>query len=584
MSADKPHRALIVDDEKVIRKLVAKALADEGFECDLAADGDEAAQLIGAQSYDLLVTDLKMPNRHGHALVRDVLLLSPRPIIIVHTSVMEPKIVRDLLSRGIDDIVYKPSDAFLVAAKAKILLERRTASKPSATPASGSSIAARLEAPAPAADLRVDAEILTQKLNDISSVLPISKAALDVYQMTRSCDWEISQIAAAIQRDASLSAEVLRLANSSFYNTTGKGVINLDQAVMSIGQTRIGEMAMALNALAMVTPSALPWMNLDLAWRRSMAAGVAVETLIDLGGHSALEEGLSLSATMYPLGRVVLGAMFPPLYKRLASQCSRTGESLREIERTSLPVSHSHALAQLFAVWRIPPDLCLPLKHAADEFSSIARQIEPLRTRTELLKLAVLVGRIAVGGWEPWDSIDFPPATLLERLKTPIVDDLIGRIRVDVAKLAEFHPGRALSADPAGAPHPARTIAYCNIAGGTTDLLAELLPSLGYRLQHVRVEQLRDLEKPVVINGIDAAATRFAAHHGRNPAIVVTTPEKADGFGKFARTISVPCSFSNLRTAIADTVGETALPPARPSAVLSALNPADHSPLSGAHV
>jgi DNA-binding response OmpR family regulator len=583
MSADKTHRALVVDDEKVIRRLVAKALADEGVQCDLAADGDEAAQLLAAHQYDLLVTDLKMPNRHGHSLVRDVLLLSPRPIIIVHTSVMEPKIARDLLSRGIDDIIYKPSDALLVAAKAKTLLERRAASSPQSVSTSASSIAARLGSSSAGADLKVDAARLTERLNEISSVLPISNAALDVYHMTRDCDWEISQIAAAIQRDASLSAEVLRLANSSFYNTTGHGVVKLDQAVMSIGQTRIGEMAMALNALALVTPSVLPWMNLDLAWRRSMAASVAVETLIDLGGHSAVEEGLPLSATLYPLGRVVLGALFPDLYKRLVSQCSRGGESLRQLEKTALPVSHSAALAQLLAVWRIPTELCLPLTYAAGEFSAIARTVDPLRSKAELLKLAILVGHIAVGEWEPWDTVELPPATVLERLKTPIVDDLLSRIRVDIAKLANFHPGRAVSSNPVGAPQPSRNVAYCNLASAASDLLAELLPSLGYRLQHVRIEELRDLEAPAIINGIDSPATRFAAHYGRNPAIVVTTPERAAAFGKFAATISVPCSFASLRSALAGTVGEAVAPPARQGAVLSQLAAGATDALTAAH-
>ena len=61
---------------------------------------------------------------------------------------------------------------------------------------------------------RLSAAEFHEKLGRVSQVLPISAAALDVYQMTQSLEWDLSQIAAAVQRDASLATEVLRMANS----------------------------------------------------------------------------------------------------------------------------------------------------------------------------------------------------------------------------------------------------------------------------------------------------------------------------------------------------------------------------------
>ena len=56
-------------------------------------------------------------------------------------------------------------------------------------------------------------------------------------------------IAAAIQRDATLAADVLRMANNSFYNTSGQRVVQMERAVVQIGQKRIGELALATSAL-----------------------------------------------------------------------------------------------------------------------------------------------------------------------------------------------------------------------------------------------------------------------------------------------------------------------------------------------
>src|SRR5690606_1813923 len=115
----------------------------------------------------------------------------------------------DLLVRGVDDILFKPTDFGLLALKVRTMIDKRR------------QLVEASRAPTKPKRQEVEEEetgtgpVNLVKLNDrmleISSVLPISSAALDVYEMTRNCEWDLSQIAAAIQRDASLSAEVLRL-------------------------------------------------------------------------------------------------------------------------------------------------------------------------------------------------------------------------------------------------------------------------------------------------------------------------------------------------------------------------------------
>jgi HD-like signal output (HDOD) protein len=397
---------------------------------------------------------------------------------------------------------------------------------------------------------QISLELLERDLADISTVLPISKTAIDVYHMTREGDWRLSQIAAAIQRDASLSAEVLRLANSSYYNPSSKRVVSLEQAVMAIGQKRVGELAMTINALAMATPSALPWMNLELAWKRSMAAGIALEMLIDAGGHSEIEEGLPLSAIMYPLGRVILGTMFPDHYQDFISQSWRTGAPLQEQERTRLPVSHSGALAQLLTSWRIPSDVALPLRYAADDFVTLAKLSDPLRLKTELIKVALIVGRLALSHWETWDTVDLPTNHVLTRINVPQIDRIVTAVRGDVAKLAAFSPGRADAPPERTEPVFVRPIPYCNLEEGATDLFAEILPSMGVCASPVEVAELRMHEGATVINGLDSPATRFAAYRGAGPSLAVTMRDKTSAYSKFAPTIALPCSYGRLREAI----------------------------------
>ena len=126
MNSKPAYRALVVDDETQVRALTSRALRQEGFSCDPAADGLEAQQKLGQQRYDVMVTDLRMPRFHGHKLITEVLENPHPPLVVVLTAVAEPKIVEDLYQRGVDDIAFKPVTYPAFAIKVRLMLERRT--------------------------------------------------------------------------------------------------------------------------------------------------------------------------------------------------------------------------------------------------------------------------------------------------------------------------------------------------------------------------------------------------------------------------------------------------------------------------
>jgi DNA-binding response OmpR family regulator len=63
------HHILVADDDELIRQLVASALAGEGFEVSVAADGEEAWDALHHEHYDLLLTDNEMPRLRGVKLI-----------------------------------------------------------------------------------------------------------------------------------------------------------------------------------------------------------------------------------------------------------------------------------------------------------------------------------------------------------------------------------------------------------------------------------------------------------------------------------------------------------------------------------
>ncbi|GMU92009.1 MAG: hypothetical protein AMXMBFR4_10670 [Candidatus Hydrogenedentota bacterium] len=125
------YRALVIDDSREIRALIVKALTQEGIECTEAADGVMAANALRSRSFDLVTVDLVMPRAHGYSVITDLLEKPDPPVVIVVTGVTDGRMTRDLLRRGVTDVMYKPLVVDLFAAKAITLLERRESTPPS---------------------------------------------------------------------------------------------------------------------------------------------------------------------------------------------------------------------------------------------------------------------------------------------------------------------------------------------------------------------------------------------------------------------------------------------------------------------
>jgi CheY-like chemotaxis protein len=118
-------RALVVDDERQVLAVMVRALEDAGYECDAALNGEEALQHLAVKHFDLVVTDLRMPKMHGHALITRLLTLETIPVIIAVTAVADPRIVLDLYLRGVSEVTFKPVNIEILMAKIMALMQLR---------------------------------------------------------------------------------------------------------------------------------------------------------------------------------------------------------------------------------------------------------------------------------------------------------------------------------------------------------------------------------------------------------------------------------------------------------------------------
>jgi DNA-binding NtrC family response regulator len=98
------HRALLVDEDEAVRAMMSVTLERKGFDVVPAASVTEALKLITTESFDVLITDLQMPNpSDGFALVTAMRHSQPDALTLLVSGYPDVKITMDAILLEADD-------------------------------------------------------------------------------------------------------------------------------------------------------------------------------------------------------------------------------------------------------------------------------------------------------------------------------------------------------------------------------------------------------------------------------------------------------------------------------------------------
>jgi CheY-like chemotaxis protein len=123
------RRALVVDDDAVVRRMLQEALQQRGFEVLTADDGKTGLSMLSDEllALDLLVTDIRMPQMDGETLIRTIRRAGGECdlAIVAMTGSLEADIEKRLESEGADAVLDKALGPELIAQAADAVLERK---------------------------------------------------------------------------------------------------------------------------------------------------------------------------------------------------------------------------------------------------------------------------------------------------------------------------------------------------------------------------------------------------------------------------------------------------------------------------
>lgn len=177
-----------------------------------------------------------------------------------------------------------------------------------------------------------------------------------------------ANVAELIEVDQSLTSQVLRLANSAFYNVQGS-VSQVSQALVMLGT--------AVTRSVVLSTGALDMRNVGLPgfWEHSLGCAVASGAIAKVTGLANPEEATA-AGLLHDLGKVVLYKQLPDAFEYIVTTAAASNRSFLDVERAELGTDHSEIAGWLVDKWRFPAALAEPIAlhhapsralHAPDE-------------------------------------------------------------------------------------------------------------------------------------------------------------------------------------------------------------------------
>lgn len=187
----------------------------------------------------------------------------------------------------------------------------------------------------------------------------IPRVVQKLIETLRDEDANLQPLIADIRTDPTISARVLRLANSGFYGTR-RSVGSIDEAVTLIGTRAVRTLVISAGISGSFPK--VPGVDLQAFWRHAMLTAnvaTALAKRAGLNGEYAYSAGL-----MHRVGQLMIHIAFPRIADEIARDCHDLSVGERAAtEQLKLHTNHCEVGAELAMRWNFPDDIAQALQH-----------------------------------------------------------------------------------------------------------------------------------------------------------------------------------------------------------------------------
>lgn len=168
-------------------------------------------------------------------------------------------------------------------------------------------------------------------------------------------DVDFRALASMIEKDPSLAARLLRLANSALFAARSK-VSSVNQAVMMLGAKRVRELVLGLSVWGALDPKSVNGKRYrKQLWTHAATVAGTARVLATWGGYDG-SEAFS-GGLLHDIGKLVLGLRLGDSYWAMLDEAREGGRTAADVETEAFACHHGLVGGWLMQLWRLPPGL-----------------------------------------------------------------------------------------------------------------------------------------------------------------------------------------------------------------------------------
>jgi HD-like signal output (HDOD) protein len=207
--------------------------------------------------------------------------------------------------------------------------------------------------------------------NSKAKLPSLPKVVQEVMQMLESEGLTINELAQSVERDAAISAQVLKLANSSYYGVT-RAIKTIDDAIAILGLSNLRTLVIASG----VTGSFANIVGLDLRkfWRHSLVTAYVSRELAKAFVKDA--EVAYIVGLLHNIGGLLMHMAFPQVSVEVDALCHGWAAEMRqEVELAKFGLDHCQLAEEVANRWSFPSEISRSLRYYATPLDKQAGDI-----------------------------------------------------------------------------------------------------------------------------------------------------------------------------------------------------------------
>lgn len=223
---------------------------------------------------------------------------------------------------------------------------------------------------------------LVEKLRDIPTLSVVVQRVMELVNNPKT---SAPQIADVLKKDQVLTAKVLRLVNSSFYNLSTE-VTDVSRALAFLGFNSISMLVLGTSVFSSFELKKAPYFNVLEFWRHSLASAIAAELIAKELRVGKPEEAFSCGL-LHDVGKIALFTVEPDLLQKIVDTAKEDNISFFDAEsKLELP-SHTVLGERLATRWQLPLLIQKTIRYHH-------RDIEPMESIFAAYKPTIMVASL----------------------------------------------------------------------------------------------------------------------------------------------------------------------------------------------